>query len=151
MSFVDFEIPVERVCFLGAFLPRHSRTAGETSHLLNAFAAEYSNCECLGVAMSDVQRRYAYPSRVHFEIAQANQGEYSAAAEYLNLNNVDLVCVYHDFEIFDGEAGGYLLTLLQALKFPAVTLLPRLPAPASPAQQRVIAALICSFSPPGCF
>ena len=48
---------------------------------------------------------------------------YERAAEFLNFNGNDLVCLQHEYGIFGGAAGRYILALLRRLKMPLVTTL----------------------------
>jgi glycosyltransferase involved in cell wall biosynthesis len=48
---------------------------------------------------------------------------YQEAAEFLNFNNIDMVCLQHEYGIFGGLAGSHILHLLRALKMPVVTTL----------------------------
>ena len=45
------------------------------------------------------------------------------AAEFLNFNNIDMVCLQHEYGIFGGPAGSHILQLLRGLKMPVVTTL----------------------------
>ncbi|MDP3113601.1 MAG: glycosyltransferase family 4 protein [Candidatus Cloacimonadaceae bacterium] len=73
--------------------------------------------------MNDIQEGYKYPGQVHFEINQRNLSEYILAADFLNLNRIDAVCLQHEFGIFGGDNGSYILELLYRLKMPLVTTL----------------------------
>ena len=73
--------------------------------------------------MNDPGRRHAYPSRVRFEIAETDLDSYRRAADFLNVNSVDVLCVQHEYGIFGGKAGGHVLALLRALRMPIVTTL----------------------------
>jgi hypothetical protein len=42
---------------------------------------------------------------VRFEISEGDLASYSAAADYLNASNVDLVCLQHEYGIFGGKSG----------------------------------------------
>lgn len=75
------------------------------------------------MAMNDGGRHYAYPPTVRFEIPEAELPEYIRAADFLNVNEVEIVCVQHEYGIFGGKAGHYLLTLLRELRMPIVTTL----------------------------
>jgi glycosyltransferase involved in cell wall biosynthesis len=46
---------------------------------------------------------------------------YLRAADFLNISNVDVVCLQHEFGIFGGPAGGHILALLRELRMPVVT------------------------------
>ena len=48
---------------------------------------------------------------------------YERAADFLNFNGNDLVCLQHEYGIYGGTAGRYILALLRKLKMPLVTTL----------------------------
>ena len=112
-----------RIAVIGNHLPRQCGIATFTTDLCDAFAAEYGAAEVMVVAVNDPQSRYSYPARVRFEITESNLPSYQAAADFLNSNNVDLVCLQHEYGIFEGKRGNYVLRLLQHLKMPVVTTL----------------------------
>jgi glycosyltransferase involved in cell wall biosynthesis len=60
---------------------------------------------------------------VRFEIAESDISSYRSTANSLNAGNVDLVCLQHEYGIFGGNAGSYVLQLLQQLTMPVVTTL----------------------------
>lgn len=112
-----------RIALLGNHLPRQCGIATFTTDLSGAIAAEYSNADCMVVAMNDAGKRYAYPPRVRFEVAESDIGSYLRAAEFLNASKVDVVSVQHEYGIFGGSAGNYVLDLLGKLRMPIVTTL----------------------------
>src|SRR5207245_2315799 len=67
---------------------------------------------------------------------------YQRAADFLNISNVDVVCLQHEFGIFGGPSGSHVLALLRELRMPIVTTLHTLiPAPTAD-QRRVMHELI---------
>lgn len=112
-----------RIAMLGNHLPRHCGVATFTTDLSGAIAAEFSDADCMVVAMNDAGKQYTYPPRVRFEVAESDIGAYKRAADYLNANKFDVVSVQHEYGIFGGKAGNYLLTLLRKLRMPIVTTL----------------------------
>jgi glycosyltransferase involved in cell wall biosynthesis len=86
-------------------------------------AAEYGAGGASVVAINDPRSSYTYPTRVRFEIAEGDVSSYRAAANFLNANNVDLVCLQHEYGIFGGKAGSHVLQLLRRLTMPVVTTL----------------------------
>jgi glycosyltransferase involved in cell wall biosynthesis len=112
---------IRQIAFLGNHLPRQCGIATFTTDLSGAIAAEFSKTDCFVVAMNDAGKRYAYPPRVRFEVAESNIASYRGAAEFLNANKIDVVSVQHEYGIFGGKAGNYLLTLLRKLRMPIVT------------------------------
>jgi glycosyltransferase involved in cell wall biosynthesis len=112
-----------RIAMLGNHLPRQCGIATFTTDLSSAIAAEFSKADCTVVAMNDAGKRYAYPPRVRFEVAESDIGSYKRAADYLNTNKFDVVSVQHEYGIFGGKAGSYVLTLLRKLRMPIITTL----------------------------
>ena len=112
-----------RVALVGNHLPRQCGIATFTTDLCDAIAAEYGAAGLSVTAVNDPQSSYAYPSRVRFEIAERDISSYRATANSLNAGNVDLVCLQHEYGIFGGNAGSYVLQLLQHLTMPVVTTL----------------------------
>jgi glycosyltransferase involved in cell wall biosynthesis len=112
---------IRRLAILGNHIPRQCGIATFTTDLSDSIAAQYSNLDCVVVAMNDGGQNYLYPPRVGFEIDESNIGSYQRAADFLNANTVDVVSVQHEYGIFGGKAGNYLLTLLRKLRMPIVT------------------------------
>jgi len=77
----------------------------------------------LALPVNDTQEGYDYPGRVRWSLAQDDLMAYQKAAEFLNFNNIDMVCLQHEYGIFGGEAGSHVLHLLRRLKMPLVTTL----------------------------
>jgi glycosyltransferase involved in cell wall biosynthesis len=91
--------------------------------LCNAIAAEYGAAQLSVVAINDGQSSYLYPERVRFEICEGDIASHREAAEFLNAGNVDLVCLQHEYGIFGGKSGNYIIELLKHLKMPVITTL----------------------------
>lgn len=120
----NFEKPYcERVAFVGNYLPRQCGIATFTTDLSEAFAQTYPNIDCIALAMNDVSHGYAYPPRVRYELPQDDVAAYRSAADFLNLNSTSVVCLQHEYGIFGGKAGDYILSFLQELEVPVVTTL----------------------------
>ena len=75
---------------LGNHLPRQCGIATFTTDLSDAIAAELPELDCFVLAMNDAGRRHAYPPRVRFEIAESDLASYRRAADFLNVNTVDV-------------------------------------------------------------
>jgi len=130
-----------RIAILGNHLPRQCGIATFTTDLSSAIAAEFSNADCFVVAMNDGGKRYPYPPRVRFELAEGEIASYRGAAKFLNANNIDVVSVQHEYGIFGGRAGSYLLTLLRKLRMPIVTTVHTLLGGPDSMQRRVMSEI----------
>ena len=115
-------LPV-RVAVVGNHLPRQCGIATFTTDLCDAIAAEYGAAGLSVVAVNDPESSYAYPARVRFEIAEGDISSYRATANFLNTGNVDVVCLQHEYGIYGGNAGSYVLELMKQLTMPVVTTL----------------------------
>ena len=108
---------------LGNHLPRQCGIATFTADLTVAMGDEFPDLECLVLAMNDPGQRHAYPDRVRFEIAESDLGSYRRAADFLNVNAIDVLSLQHEYGIFGGKAGSHVLALLRELSMPIVTTL----------------------------
>jgi glycosyltransferase involved in cell wall biosynthesis len=111
---------IRKIAFVGDHLPRKCGIATFTSDLLAAVAAAHPQSQCFSVSVNDIQGGYKYPQVVHFEIEEQDLSSYLRAADFLNISDVDIVCLQHEFGIFGGPAGGHILALLRELRMPVV-------------------------------
>ena len=114
---------VRAVAMLGNHAPRQCGIATFTTHLAGAISSAAPDVDCFVVAMNDRGASYDYPPSVRFEIPEADLAAYWRAADFLNVNPVDVVSVQHEFGIFGGKAGAYVIELLRELRMPIVTTL----------------------------
>jgi len=112
-----------RIAVIGNYLPRHCGIATFTTDLCSAISAEYGTARLLALPVNDTEEGYDYPARVRWSLAQDDVTSYQQAAEFLNFNNIDMVCLQHEYGIFGGPAGSHILHLLRGLKMPVVTTL----------------------------
>ena len=129
---------MKRLAILGNHLPRQCGIATFTTHLADALATALPEVDSFVLAMNDAGRRHSYPSRVRFEIAQGDLGSYRRAADFLNVNHVDVLSVQHEYGIFGGKAGAHVIALLRELRMPIVTTLHTVLSAPNPAQRAVI-------------
>ena len=75
------------------------------------------------VAMNDRPERYPYGSRVKLQIDRNDLSSYVSAARKLSQMPVDVINVQHEYGLFGGEWGEYLLELYHRASQPIVTTL----------------------------
>ena len=112
-----------RIAVIGNYLPRQCGIATFTTDLCSAIAAEFGTARLLALPVNDIEQGYDYPARVRWSLAQNEVASYEEAARFLNFNNIDMVCLQHEYGIFGGPAGSHILHLLRGLKMPVVTTL----------------------------
>ena len=127
-----------RIAVIGNYLPRQCGIATFTTDLCEAISAEYGSARLLALPVNDTEQGYDYPARVRWSLAQDDLTSYQEAAEFLNFNNIDMVCLQHEYGIFGGPAGSHILHLLRHLKMPVVTTLHTVLREPDPNQLRVM-------------
>ena len=114
---------LESVALIGSYLPRQCGIATFTTDLAAAIGDNAPNIDCTIVAMNDRREGYEYPESVKFQIRQDKLNEYRRAADFLNLRDPDVVCLQHEYGIFGGQRGSFIIELAQNLKSPLITTL----------------------------
>lgn len=104
-------------------MPRQCGIATFTTDLTTALTARVPTISTWVVAMNDSPSGYEYPPVVGFEINQERPREYVLAADFINRNRVDVVCLQHEYGIFGGKCGRHIINLLRELRSPIVTTL----------------------------
>lgn len=112
-----------RIAVVGNYLPRECGIATFTTDLCTALGAEYGEERLFAIPVNDPDSNYDYPEQVRLELTQEDIASYERAADFLNFNSNDLVCLQHEYGIYGGAAGRYILALLRKLKMPLVTTL----------------------------
>ena len=133
---------IRKVAFLGDYLPRKCGIATFTTDLRCAVATAFPAIQCPVVPVNDLEDGYDYPPEVRFEIAEQDLPSYLRAADFLNISDVDVLCVEHEFGIFGGPAGSHVLALLRELRMPIVTTLHTVLREPNDEQRRVMRDLI---------
>lgn len=112
-----------QIAVIGNYLPRQCGIATFTTDLCEALAEAAPESSIFAIPINDTEEGYAYPPRVRFEIAERDIDSYLRAADFLNINAVDLVVLQHEYGIFGGPTGSHILALLRDLRMPIVTVL----------------------------
>ncbi len=133
---------IRKIALLGDYLPRKCGIATFTTDLRRAVATEFQEMQCLVVPVNDLAGGYDYPAEVRFEIAEQDLPSYLRAADFLNITDVHVVCVQHEFGIYGGPSGSHLLALLRDLRMPIVTTLHTILRDPNAEQRRVMRELI---------
>jgi len=132
---------IKQIAFVGDHLPRRCGIATFTAHICEAIATQYPDCQCIVGAVNDRPEGYDYPPWIRFEIDEIELDSYRRAADFLNINNVEVVSVQHEFGIYGGPAGSHLLALLRDLHMPVVTTLHTVLREPNPDQRAVMKQL----------
>ncbi len=129
------------IVLVGNYLPRRCGIATFTTDLLTSIANKKPKTSCWAVALNDKPKGYHYPDQVRFEISRNIIKEYHLAADFLNINRADIVCLQHEYGIFGGESGSHILEMLGELRMPLVTTLHTVLKEPDPTQKKIMVKL----------
>ncbi len=130
-----------RIAVLGNALPRQCGIATFSSDLADALRRTDPELQVDCLAMND-RPGYEYPPEVVFQIDERLLEDYEAAANFVNTGEYQVLSVQHEYGIFGGEAGAYLLALLRRVNIPIVTTLHTVLEEPTPAQKTVMDELL---------
>lgn len=115
-----------KISFIGTFPPRECGIGTFTRNLFDSMVGAQGAGESnqgLVIAMDDNGLHYDYPREVKLTIRQEEQADYLEAANFINLSGADICVLEHEFGIFGGQNGIYILPLLYRLKIPLIVTL----------------------------
>jgi len=119
-----------KIAFIGTYPPRECGIGTFTMNLYKSMIRDsgtsngsMNSTEGFIVAMNDNDQHYNYPEEVKLTIRQEQQREYLEAVKYINLSGADVCILEHEFGIFGGQNGIYILPLLYRLEIPLVVTL----------------------------
>ncbi len=133
---------ISHIAMIGNYLPRRCGIATFTTDVFKAFEARYPAVKIDVWAMNDGAERYTYPPAVKGTIEQNDPKSYRTTAAQISASGADIVWIQHEFGIFGGEAGAYILGLIDRLGIPIAVTLHTVLAEPLPEQRRVMNTLI---------
>ena len=116
-----------KLAYIATYPPRECGIGTFTNNLFKSMLSGYKEPEDkhegFVVALNDNDLAYKYPEEVKLTIRQDHQEDYLKAVKYINLSGADLCILEHEFGIFGGQSGVYILPLLHRLEIPFVVTL----------------------------
>ncbi len=114
---------------ISSYVPRQCGIATFARDVGEAVAQTLEQCPITDgqsvqiVAMNDQDEGYAYGREVTLQVHQHRREDYRNAADVLNNGRMDAVALQHEYGLFGGDCGEYLLDLLDRLRKPLITTL----------------------------
>ena len=126
-----------KIAYVGTYPPKECGIATFTLDVVNS--TDLSGWRSIVFAVDDAAPSEPHPdSKVVYTIEKENQADYIRAARLLEKHRVSLLSIQHEYGIFGGDHGEYILDLIRAVTMPvAATLHTVLPNP-SEAQRRIL-------------
>ena len=116
-----------KFAYIGTYPPRECGIGTFTMNLYKSMVKNkrtgVDSNEGFVIAMNDNEQTYNYPEEVKLTIRQEHQRDYLSAVEFINLSGADLCILEHEFGIFGGQNGVYILPLLHRLEIPLIVTL----------------------------
>jgi len=119
-----------KIAYISTYPPRECGIATFNNNLMNAIHANFPKRKSMleggfVVALNDSEdmHEYEYPEEVKYIIRQNHQKDYIRAANYINTSAVDACIMEHEFGIYGGESGIYILPLINRLEKPLISIL----------------------------
>jgi len=114
-----------KIAYIATYPPRECGIGTFTNNLFKSMLTGNANLNDEGfvVALNDNELEYNYPEEVKATIRQDYQEDYLKAVKYINLSGADVCILQHEFGIFGGQSGVYILPLLHRLEIPLVVTL----------------------------
>lgn len=113
------ESEIRNIGFLSTYSPRECGLATFTEDLVNEIRKiKFIRTSVIAVVETEEKKAYEN-SPVRYQLNQHNRESYLQAAFWANAH-VDLLVIEHEYGIFGGECGEYILDLAKGLKIPFV-------------------------------
>ena len=113
----------DAICFLGTYPPRECGIATFTRDLSHAIEKKFfPHLRSKIIAMNNNGVNiYNYPSKVIYQISDTERYQYKKIAEKINRNDsIKIISIQHEFGIFGGDYGKYLLDFLDVVRKPVI-------------------------------
>ncbi len=118
-----------KTAFISTYLPRECGIATFNDNVERAIHANFPDQtdaeKGFGIAINDSEelQTYDYPEHIKYVIRQNYQKDYIQAANFINTSDVQAVVMEHEFGIYGGESGIYILPMLHRLEKPLFSIL----------------------------
>ena len=138
----SYDSQKKRIAYLSTYPPKECGIATFTKDLVESIEKLRKFKPSILVAVHDKEESYNYDRRVEWEINRDDVSSYIKAAEQINSSNVDVVNLQHEFGLFGGDYGEYILRFLDAVEKPVITTLHTVNADIEPKALSVLKQIV---------
>ncbi len=111
------------IALVGTYPPHRCGIGTFTRDLSDAVISADECVHATVLAMTDAGSTREHPERVRFQIRKGVKDDYARAADFVNYSNIRTVLIQHEYGIFGGPDGSYILDFLAGLRKPSITTL----------------------------
>jgi len=119
--FLDKEERAIKVIYVSSYIPRKCGIATYTKDLTNDINQLNPFALAEIMALTKNGESIVYPWEVKFRINQDELSSFLNAADYINQSGSNIVCLQHEYGLFGGHCGEYILPFIEAIQKPIVT------------------------------
>ena len=140
---MDNEIEYLKSCFLSSFPPRECGIATFTRDLATAMDKRFNpKLKSRVIAINENENFYNYGKKVVMELGRDDIESYINIAKKVNqADNIKIVCLQHEFGLFGGEYGSYIIPFLETVTKPVVVVFHSVLQSPTEMRKRVVRAI----------
>jgi glycosyltransferase involved in cell wall biosynthesis len=116
-----------KILFISTWLPKTCGIATYSHDLAAALAAADPRVDYRVVAINDPGDRFAYPHLVRQQLDKEELGSLRRGAAYANASGADVVSLQHEFGLWGGFDGEFIVRFLDRVRVPVVATLHTVP------------------------
>ena len=109
-----------RTIFLSSFPPRECGIATFTKDAVDSFDAHFGTRSAVIAIDEPGGSERTYPASVVARLTQNDRSSYTAIADFINADACDVLNIQHEYGLFGGEDGEWVLDLIAAVTKPVV-------------------------------
>jgi glycosyltransferase involved in cell wall biosynthesis len=111
------------IAYLSTYPPRECGIATFTYDLVDAIAKQQSISPPVILAINDTGGYYDYPAEVKLEVERDSRESFESIAQKVRESSIDAVNIQHEFGLFGGNWGDYLISFMEEVDKPIITTL----------------------------
>jgi glycosyltransferase involved in cell wall biosynthesis len=110
-----------KVAFLSTYPPKICGIGSYTRDLIKELKNLKEIQSCQIIALDSSQEKFIYPSEVLHQFNKDSLDDYKKVAELLNCSEIDIVSLQHEYGLYGGQMGNFILEFLKKLQKPLIT------------------------------
>ncbi len=131
-----------KVAYLSTYPPKECGIATYTQDLVQSISNIFVTSSPTIIAINDRGSYYNYSPLVKFQIDRDEVETYIKAADFINDSDIDIVNLQHEYGLFGGTWGEYILTFLERVEKPVITTLHTILPNPGPDAKRVLDGIL---------
>ncbi len=110
-----------RAIFIGSYIPMKCGIATFTKDIVNAINNQNPEALAEIIVSDDGMSEYSFPWETKYRIMKEDASTYIETAHYINQSSAEIICIEHEFGIYGGNDGEYILPMIDMINTPIVT------------------------------